>query len=288
MPAATTKADEIVLVIEDAIISGELSPGTVLRQELLSQEFGVSRTPVREALRQLVALGVVDFEPNRGVRVRTVSRDDLQEAFLIRAELEGLAAELAVARITKRNLRRLAQADRRFADLTHRLRRGSRDELELRRLTTEWVRANEAFHDIFLEASGAPLLWRMAKSVRRVFHGQAVWSSSSEIDALYESNLAQHQGIREAFEAGSTDVRPLVAEHVLDSGKLLDLLLEQARKQRPGLLLSGRVPSASAQSRPLSRSRAVSSPRTANTVGDRTPASTATPERAGPGSSNRT
>ena len=91
----STKADDIAVLIEEAIVSGELEPGSVLRQEQLSERFGVSRTPVREALRRLAALGLVSFEPNRGVRVRTLSHDDLREAFLVRAELEGLVTELA-------------------------------------------------------------------------------------------------------------------------------------------------------------------------------------------------
>src|SRR2546423_827431 len=90
MSLESTKADDIAVLIEEAIVSGELAPGSVLRQEQLSERFGVSRTPVREALRKLAALGLVSFEPNKGVRVRTLSHDDLREAFLVRAELEAL------------------------------------------------------------------------------------------------------------------------------------------------------------------------------------------------------
>src|SRR5438045_9461856 len=93
MSLDTTKADDIALVIEEAIVSGELEPGTVLRQEQLSEQFNVSRTPIREALRRLAALGLVSFVPNRGVRVRTISREELQEAFMVGAELEALAPE---------------------------------------------------------------------------------------------------------------------------------------------------------------------------------------------------
>src|SRR5881394_4192528 len=100
MSLESTKADDIAVVIEEAIVSGELAPGTVLRQEQLSERFKVSRTPIREALRRLAALGLVSFEPNRGVRVRTLSRDELREAFLVRAELESLATELAAERMT--------------------------------------------------------------------------------------------------------------------------------------------------------------------------------------------
>src|SRR4249920_4221434 len=104
MPDPGTKADEIALLLEDDIVSGRIEAGTVLRQEQLSERFGVSRTPIREALRRLSAQGLVSFTPNRGVRVRTLSREELREAFLVRAELEGLATELAVPRMTPERL----------------------------------------------------------------------------------------------------------------------------------------------------------------------------------------
>src|SRR5436190_18670221 len=122
MPPVGTKADDLALALEEAIVSGELAPGTVLRQETLSEEYKVSRTPIREALRRLAALGLVSFVPNRGVRVRTLSRDELREAFLVRAELESLATELAVPRMTGDDLAALDSAEKRFAELTVALR----------------------------------------------------------------------------------------------------------------------------------------------------------------------
>src|SRR5690242_16536666 len=117
----STKADDIALVIEEAIVSGELEPGTVLRQEQLSEQFNVSRTPVREALRRLAALGLVSFVPNRGVRVRTLSRDELHEAFLVRAALEAVATEAAAAAMTDDDLAQLEECERRFSRLTQEL-----------------------------------------------------------------------------------------------------------------------------------------------------------------------
>ena len=99
--AGGTKADEIAVAIEDEIISGELPPGVVLRQEQLSERFGVSRTPIREALRRLAATGLVSFTPNRGVWVRTISLDELRQAFLVRAELEALVTGLASPNMTR-------------------------------------------------------------------------------------------------------------------------------------------------------------------------------------------
>ena len=107
-----TKADDIALDLEELIVSGQIAPGSVLRQEQLSEQYQVSRTPIREALRRLAALGLVSFEPNRGVRVRTLSRDELREAFLVRAELESLATELAVPRIGAEELAALDAAEK--------------------------------------------------------------------------------------------------------------------------------------------------------------------------------
>ena len=228
MTLDSTKADEIALAIEEAIVTGELAPGSVLRQEQLSERFSVSRTPIREALRRLAALGLVSFEPNRGVRVRTLSRKELYEAFLVRAELESLATELAATRMTAADLEELGQAERRFAELTERVVGGEA-------LTGEWVRANHAFHDVIYRAAAAPMIERIAKSARRTFSGQAVWGSGrSDIDELYEKNVRQHRAIAEALAAGSAaGARGLAREHVLSSFGLLEAVLSQV--ERSGL-----------------------------------------------------
>src|SRR3954451_22072191 len=104
MSLDTTKADDIALVIEEAIVSGELLPGPVLRQEQLSEQFDVSRTPIREALRRPAALGLLSFGPDRGGRLRTISREELHEVFMVRAELQALATEIAAAKIAPQDL----------------------------------------------------------------------------------------------------------------------------------------------------------------------------------------
>jgi DNA-binding GntR family transcriptional regulator len=224
----TTKADEIALRIEEAIVSGELPPGSVLRQEQLSERFAVSRTPVREALRRLAALGLVSFVPNRGVRVRTLSRDELREAFLVRAELESLATELATPKLTPDDLEELDQAEVRFSAATEALRARPRDDDERWRLTSEWVSANHGFHDVIYRVAEAPLIERLAKSARRSFSGHAVWApGGSEVDALYERNEREHQAIIAALRAGNADgARALARGHVLHSYELLVHVLQ--------------------------------------------------------------
>jgi DNA-binding GntR family transcriptional regulator len=228
MSLDSTKADDIALVIEEAIVSGELEPGTVLRQEHLSEQFNVSRTPVREALRRLAALGLVSFVPNRGVRVRTISREELHEAFMVRAELEALATEVAATKITPEDLAELEEVERRFAQISKDLR--AREPGEARRsLMAEWVRANHAFHDVIYRVADLPFVEQLAKSARRSFSGPAVWAPGDHsIDGLYARNAEQHRAIRQALAAGSGEgARALARDHVLSSFELLEAILEQ-------------------------------------------------------------
>jgi GntR family transcriptional regulator of vanillate catabolism len=224
----TTKADNLALVLEEEIVSGLLPPGTVLRQEQVSERFQVSRTPVREALRRLAALGLVSFIPNRGVRVRALSLDELREAFLVRAELEALATAVATPKITGDDLIALDRASERFSRLTAELRRaakvGAPDDPEL---FGEWMRANYAFHDVIYAAAALPYVERMAKAARRMFIGSMAWSARAELDMLYARNDLQHRAIRDAIASGSAEgARALAREHVLASGRLIEAELD--------------------------------------------------------------
>ncbi len=229
MTLESTKADEIALVLEEAIVSGELEPGRVLRQEELSKRFDVSRTPVREALRRLAALGLVSFVPNRGVRVRTLTLDELREAFLVRAELESLATEIAAPKFTEADFEELEAAELSFSKAAQALRARPREGVDRWRLTHDWVLANHGFHDVIYRVANTPLIERLAKGARRSFSGHAVWApGGSDTDALYERNEFEHRAIIAALRAGSpAGARALAREHVLHSFELLAHVLEQ-------------------------------------------------------------
>jgi DNA-binding GntR family transcriptional regulator len=227
-----TKADDIALALEEAIVSGEIPPGSVLRQEHLSDQFRVSRTPVREALRRLAALGLVSFEPNRGVRVRMLSRDEIREAFLARSELESLATQIATPKMTDADLAALERAELRFSELTRQLVEAShagRQDLELARA---WLLANHSFHDVIYAAAQVPLIERMAKAARRTFLVKPFWATGADLDELFHVNDGQHRAIREAMAARSPEgARVLAREHVLSSGRLLEAILDKVAAQ---------------------------------------------------------
>jgi DNA-binding GntR family transcriptional regulator len=226
---ASTKADEVARALEDEIVSGAIPPGQVLRQEHVCERFGVSRTPVREALRRLEALGLVTALPNRGARVRSFSSAQLREAYMIRAELEGLATAHAAPLITPADLERLDAAEERFAELTSALRAELRDGGPQHTTIADWVGANHAFHDVIYEVADLPRVEEIAKSARHTFVGLRVWGARGEIDALFVRNDMQHRAIREALAAGSAEgARTLAREHVLASGRLMEAAFDRA------------------------------------------------------------
>jgi DNA-binding GntR family transcriptional regulator len=230
------KADEIALALEDEIISGALPPGTVLRQETISDRFQVSRTPVREAFGRLAGLGLVSFEANRGVRVRMIARDELRQAFLVRAELEALATALAVPRMTDADLYALERAEERFSALTLELRESARGNEEQPGLAAEWMRANHAFHDVLYEAANAPYVATVARNARRTFGGQLAWAARGELDDLYARNDAQHRALCGLVAARSVEgARALAREHVMSSAVLLEAILAHAGSAAPAV-----------------------------------------------------
>src|SRR3954466_15611687 len=113
--------DRLPAKIQARVLWGGVASGSGLRQESLAAEFGVSRTPVREALRKLQAAGIVQLEPHRGARVRGPSAREVREAYEVRAELEGLPAALAAGRMRDEELHRLRAAQEMFNESSERL-----------------------------------------------------------------------------------------------------------------------------------------------------------------------
>lgn len=150
--------EEIADRIQTGIFEGTLRPDERLRQAGIADALGVSRTPVREALLILQSRGLVTFVRNRGAVVRRITRRECSETFLVRAELEGLAAELAAKVITPSELSALDNALAELDDVEARLRKchpgdGQSPDSRARSALTAYFRANERFHDIIVGAS---------------------------------------------------------------------------------------------------------------------------------------
>jgi DNA-binding GntR family transcriptional regulator len=227
--------DDLADRIHTRILVGDFPVGTWLRQEALASMFGVSRTPIREALRKLQADRVVELLPHRGALVRGPTAVDIRESYLIRGELEGLAAELAAQRITEEGLSRLRAAEDAFRVALPELAalvRGSGVEAVA---SGPWDAANLAFHDAILDAAGIGRLDKLVADLRRTFPRSISWAALSEDASLLDENISQHTRIRAAIERGdSTAARRWMVDHCRRTGDLVAMWFE-ARFQNDGV-----------------------------------------------------
>jgi DNA-binding GntR family transcriptional regulator len=223
--------DRLAAAIQSRVLSGEIPTGTRLRQETLASEFGVSRTPVREALRQLQSSGLVSVEPNRGAVVRGPGARELREGYAVRAELEGFAAEHAVAHIDDEQLAQLREAERLFRHSIEEVIEERRRGVERHWSTeSEWERANNLFHRVIQEAAGNRELLAAIAHLHRRFPRDLTWSALSRSTFLLEENIEQHRRILAAIELrDAAAARRAMTDHVRAAGELIARQLEQPR-----------------------------------------------------------
>ena len=221
--------DKLASQLHARVLSGELPSGTRLRQEALAEEFGVSRTPVREALQKLEAGGLVELQPHRGAVVRGLSPREIRDAYEVRAALEALAARLAAERITREQLERLNHAQGKFRAALKRTaarRRGGREVGE--REIGLWGSANDEFHQTIHEASGNDVLVGALAQLHRNFPRDLSRLVVSESTAMLEANVREHEAILDALSRhDATTAHELMQKHVARAGGLVTLRVEQ-------------------------------------------------------------
>jgi DNA-binding GntR family transcriptional regulator len=228
--AVTGLADEIAFRVETAIVEGIYPPGSRLPQDELCERFGVSRTPVREALRKLQARNLVVVVPNRGATVRIPTRKELMDVYDVRSELEGYACALAASRITDELIAELDEAQARLVGLVQELeRRRGRDE-EPAALHVQANRANEDFHAAIHRASGNERLYQIAQDLGRIFPKDYVWRAVRSSEEMEVLNVEEHARIRAALAAGDSErARREMREHILHARAVLLRYLDEVR-----------------------------------------------------------
>jgi DNA-binding GntR family transcriptional regulator len=221
--------DHLASTIRARVLAGEIAVGSRLRQERLAAEFGVSRTPIREALRKLQASGIVELQPNRGAIVRGPTAREIREGYEVRAELEGLAAELAATRIHDADLRELHAAQRLFRRAIEKLvadgvADGASDDAN-----GEWTHANDLFHRVIQEAAGNARLARIVRDLHRTFPRGLTWAALRRSSRLLEQNVEEHHAILEAIEGRDpAEARRRMVAHVRHAGDLIAHHFERA------------------------------------------------------------
>lgn len=150
------RSDTVYEVLRSRIVSGDYPPGSHLAEEVLSEEHGVSRTPIRAALRRLHADNLITLEPRRGAFVAEYTESDIDEVFELRQLLEQRGAALAATRRTVDQVERLRQLVDQMADIAAGTTETRRDDLH---------HNNRDFHELVLAAANSPRQYRFAMSL---------------------------------------------------------------------------------------------------------------------------
>ncbi|MCU1406358.1 MAG: GntR family transcriptional regulator [Glaciihabitans sp.] len=218
MPDGNALVDDLAARIREKIMSGEIPIGAPLRQAELAEAFGISRTPVREALRQLQSGGLIEVVPNRGAVVRVPVPWEVREVYEIRAELEALAARRSVERLDPPKIAEL---------------RAVNDRMYQRSLAAAAAGttgspfanndgSNDAFHTLVYEASGNTRLARMLAEINDAFPRNVSALVLIDNPRHRDENFAEHRELVDALEAGDADkAANIMRSHVLSAGNHL-------------------------------------------------------------------
>ena len=194
---------QIAEILKIAILEGEFKGGEQLVEQDLQARFGVSRSPLREAFRELEKLGLVDIIPRRGTFVRRISRKDIEDSFPVRAALEGLAAELACRNMSKEVLKKMSRLLEQMKEAAD-----NRD-------TENYYSSHLRFHQAFIECADNELL----KSTLGTLRMQSLWHRFSYryYQEDFEKSYRYHQEIMHLFnnpDEAPGKIGKLVEKHI--------------------------------------------------------------------------
>lgn len=198
-----TKKDFLVETLREAILAGELQPGDRLLQEELAERFNVSPTPIREALHQLVAEGVLSHSPYRGVQVAEVKLEEVREVYLIRSVIERLATTVAVPNLRLSDVQKL-----------HTLHLNMR-EIVLKGEKGSLVEQNREFHLLIYQAAELPLLNQMIKTLWI----KSPWDTLFVIPNRAQMIVQEHQLILDAIDQGNGELAGQRMQEHLETGR---------------------------------------------------------------------
>jgi DNA-binding GntR family transcriptional regulator len=207
-------SEQIKEQLMEDLLHKKYKAGDRLVESALAREFNVSQAPVREAIKSLVEMELLDFEPYKGITVRSFTVDDLSEVFMVRASLESLAARLAAERITDKELEHLEEI------LEQMLEAAKNGDVVNR------TAFNNEFHDAIISVSGNKLIARLSRNLRF-----ASWShTSGSLTSMDHIGIAKrHTLIIDSLRSRDPDrAEKVMRDHIMNSFKGL---VENLKKQ---------------------------------------------------------
>lgn len=194
--------------LRDEILTGRLAPGARLNIEEIEKRLGVSRTPIREALKQLATMGLVDNRPHRGTYVKSPSFEEIIEIYLIRASLEGTAARRASKMLSDADLVQLNGLCNRMEDEGRAVGHAQFREF------------NREFHRLILNVTGFPVLEELVQRFYR--QTESARALSIELPGSFEAVCREHRDIVDALRTRDPEASDHAAKrHFLNTATRL-------------------------------------------------------------------
>lgn len=206
----TSITAQVTNAIREAIIKGEYEPGEKLSEASLSEHFKISRTPIREALKQLEREGLVEIIPRVGTCVTKPTEKELAEIFVLKENLEGLAARLVVE---NNNSKAIEEIEKSVSLMEEAVQTGNHKL---------YVEANSTFHNVILEgADNSKLSYILNLLLNQIGYSRYVYLTI-EVPKRMEQSLREHQEILRALKIGDPDKAEIAMRaHVKASGRVL-------------------------------------------------------------------
>ena len=212
-------ADKLISDIRNEVSSGILKPGDQLEVTALAERFGVSRTPIREAIRTLVESGVLETRPRKGSFVRVLSAKQLLDLFQVAAELEGMACRLAALSLTKKNVEAIESG---LAKCTQ--------AAEFQN-NVEYAMANLDFHTAIHYASGNDWLIEQLRQLQ--INLNSYRTMPYEIRGRLNKSTDEHKIICDAILSGDGEhACNLMRDHMMLQGKRLPSIIATLEQQK--------------------------------------------------------
>lgn len=203
---AQTRTDRVEATLRRAILTGELDPGQKLMITELERRYGVSQTPIREALQRLGSSGLVELNAQQGARVASVSTQDMLEIYELRMLLEPVAIRRSLRWTRSQNSAFQTELEAKFSDLEHAIAPEMEDVVEFERVHRE-------FHKRLIAACDSKWMRRIVEDL--MDHSGRYQLLSSQGRGTPEEIIAEHRRIHEAALAGDIDlVTDLTYQHL--------------------------------------------------------------------------
>lgn len=205
LPSDLPLRDVVFYTLRQSILTGELKPGERLMEIHLADKLGVSRTPVREAIRRLELEGLVTMFPRRGAEVAQITEKSMSDVLEVRRTLDALCAELACDRITEEGLAALKQACESFEQCV-----GTRDAQKI-------AQADVALHDIIVQATGNQRLIQLVNNLsEQMYRYRFEYIKDSR---QHETLVKEHRIIYQSILNKDKDTAAAAAKTHIDNQK---------------------------------------------------------------------